>query len=303
MTATWRRAWVAAVRARDWSRGHPTAWRAVRDGLSLVGGGVLVLLAIAAPGTDSHAYWVFDASAPYRASMTALGQHDAFFYAPPVALFFLPFHLLPWPAFRVLWLLIEFGALLAVSRSWALALVALYPVALELSAGNVDLVLALIAAFGLRYPALWSVVLLTKVTPGIGLIWFAVRREWRSLGVVLLATSAIALVSAALAPTWWPQWIAALASNVAVTPPATAPHLPVPLSVRLVTAAVVVAWGARGGRRWTIPVAVTLALPELWIAGLSVLVGCLPLLGDGHGARGAGLLQSTSRDPSPAHGA
>jgi hypothetical protein len=235
--------------------------------------------------------------------MTALGQHDAFFYAPPVALFFLPFHSLPWPLFRVLWLLVEFAALLVVSRSWALALVAIYPVALELSAGNVDLVLALAAAFGMRYPALWSVAVLTKVTPGVGLLWFAVRREWRPLGIALLSTGALAVVSALLVPAWWPQWTAALASNVAVTPPATAPHLPVPLSIRLVAAAVVVAWGARGNRRWTIPVAVTLALPELWIAGLSVLVGCLPLLGDGRGARKASLLQLTASGQSPAHDA
>ena len=38
---------------------------------------------------------------------------------------------------------------------------------------------------GFRWPAAWSLVLLTKITPGIGLLWFAVRREWRSLAIAL----------------------------------------------------------------------------------------------------------------------
>ena len=40
-------------------------------------------------------------------------------------------------------------------------------------------------ALGFRYPAAWSFLLLTKVTPGIGLVWFAVRREWRPLAIAL----------------------------------------------------------------------------------------------------------------------
>jgi len=38
--------------------------------------------------------------------------------------------------------------------------------------------LAVAIAVGFRYPAAWALVLITKVTPGIGLVWFAVRREW-----------------------------------------------------------------------------------------------------------------------------
>ncbi len=48
---------------------------------------------------------------------------------------------------------------------------------------------------GFRYPAAWSLILLTKITPGIGLLWFAVRREWRALAIALGATAAIASVS------------------------------------------------------------------------------------------------------------
>ena len=69
--------------------------------------------------------------------------------------------------------------------------------------------------------------------------------------------------------------------------------------------ALVVAWGAGlTGRAWTIPIAVTLALPILWLNGLAILVACLPLsrvrVGRGAGARalGSGALESR-RDREP----
>ena len=53
--------------------------------------------------------------------------------------------------------------------------------AMEVAGGNVSLLLAVAIVVGFRWPAAWALVLLTKITPGIGLLWFAVRREWRSL--------------------------------------------------------------------------------------------------------------------------
>ena len=49
-------------------------------------------------------------------------------------------------------------------------------------------------------------------------------------------------------------------------------HVPVPLLVRLPLAAALVWWGATTDRRWTVPVAATLALPTIWIHGLAMLV-------------------------------
>jgi hypothetical protein len=46
----------------------------------------------------------------------------------------------------------------------------------------------------------------------------------------------------------------------------------------MAVAVVVVVWGARTDRRWTVVVAATLALPVLWIAGLATLVGVVPEL-------------------------
>ena len=55
---------------------------------------------------------------------------------------------------------------------------------------------AAVIVAGFRWPALWAIPLLTKVTPGgIGLLWFAARGEWRHLGIALASTLAIVVVT------------------------------------------------------------------------------------------------------------
>jgi hypothetical protein len=114
--------------------------------------------------------------------------------------------------------------------------------------------------------------LLTKVTPGIGLLWFAVRREWRALGLALTATGLITAFSFALAPGLWFEWLGLLAGS-RQDPLAFGP----PLLVRLPVAAIIVIWGARTDRRWAVPVGAYLALPNLWWHGLAVLAA-IPLV-------------------------
>ncbi len=260
-----------ATLGRLWLR-----WRSpIRLALSVIGGIVIVLL-LANPdahGIDARGYWAFDPANPYAEAIGNLNAETAFRYGPPIALAFLPFHALSWTAFITIWTLILVGALLFMGRSWALACAAIYPVAMELSAGNVNLLIALAAVVGLRYPATWSFLLLTKVTPGVGLVWFAVRREWRNLAIALGATAAISLVSWLIAPQLWGQWFDALRSMVGIEPYGA--HLPIPLPIRVIAMAVLVAWGARTDRPWTVVVAVTLAMPTVFPASLSALVGLL----------------------------
>ena len=45
----------------------------------------------------------------------------------------------------------------------------------------------------MRHPAAWAFPLLTKVTTGVGVLWFAFRRDWRSLGIAIGATAVIVL--------------------------------------------------------------------------------------------------------------
>lgn len=65
----------------------------------------------------------------------------------------------------------------------------------ELIFGNIHLLLAAMTVLGPRYPALWSFGLLTKVTPGIGILWFIARGEWRQVLIVVLTTLALVLGS------------------------------------------------------------------------------------------------------------
>ena len=152
---------------------------------------------------------------------------------------------------------------------------ALYPVLLELSVGNVHLLMAAAIVLGFSMPEAWALVLLTKITPGVGLVWFAVRREWVSLARAVAATAAIAAVSYLVVPSWWSDWVAMLRSDAGLT---AGTSVPVPLWIRVPLAIAVVVWGARTDRRWSVPVAAFLALPTIWPQGFAVLVGVVPLV-------------------------
>ena len=54
--------------------------------------------------------------------------------------------------------------------------------------GNINLLIVGAVLIGFRYPWAWAFIILTKVTPGIGLLWFLTRREWRHLAIALGAT-------------------------------------------------------------------------------------------------------------------
>jgi hypothetical protein len=146
-----------------------------------------------------------------------------------------------------------------------------------LSSGNIFLPMALAVVAGFRWPWTYSFLLLTKVTPGIGLLWFLVRREWRNLFIALAATLAIALVSFVFAPGLWFDWITVLRNNAGDPEPGFAITI-LPLFPRLAIAAVMVVVGARYNYRWVVPVAALLALPYIPDTALIMIVGIVPLL-------------------------
>ena len=117
--------------------------------------------------------------------------------------------------------------------------------------------------------------LLTKVTPGIGLLWFVVRREWRELGIALGATVLIVATSAIFMPRAWLDWFNLLIGLAGRD--GTWAAVPIPFLVRMPAAIAVVVWGARTNRRWTVPVAGMLALPALWYGGLTMLLAVIAL--------------------------
>ena len=258
-----------------------TRLRAVRDGLTISGwlatGFALAVVTsiVHSMGYDAYSYWSIDFGDLYGRTMSSNFALGAFRYAPPIAYLFGPLGTLPWWLFLWLWEALMLALIGWLGGRWALVMLALPPVALELYHGNVHLLIAAAIVLGFRYPWTWAFVLLTKVTPGIGVLWFAVRREWRSLAIALGATVAVALVTALIAPNYWREWIDSLFSNL------NEPQyfsVPPPAPIRLPLAAVLVIWGARTDRPWTVPVAATLGLPIIWPHGLCIALAAVPFL-------------------------
>lgn len=232
----------------------------------------LLYVMTASPGTDAHAYWSASLDHPYVHGMA--NTDDAYLYSPAFLQVLTPLRLLPWPLFWALWVA-GMGAILVwlvgpLIAAAVLVPTAFSPVFTEVWYGNIVMPMALVLALGLRYPGLWAFMLLTKVTPGIGLVWFAVRREWRSLAIALGATALIAVGSFLLAPAAWIEWVTVLRANAAAPDPIMA-HLP-PLVWRLAVAATIVAVGAWFGEPRALPLAVVIALPVFWYASLSLLL-------------------------------
>ena len=231
---------------------------------------VLVLFTILrpVPAGDAHAYWAVDLANPYT---RPVATPDAFTYPPPAALFFSVLGHLPFEVFEAIWTLLIGAALLWLSGPWALAFLVLPVVASDLYLGNIHVLLGAAIVGSLRRPGLWAIPLLTKPTAGVGLLWFVVRGEWRRLAIALGVTAAISAAAFVLAPGLWPAWIDyVLATGVAPNVGA-AYWIALPLLVRLPAAALLVAWGARTNRPWTLPTASMLALPVLWLVGLAML--------------------------------
>jgi hypothetical protein len=255
--------------------------RGVRDGLIISGwlatGFALIVVTgiVQSVGYDAYSYWSIDFADLYGRAMSSNFAVGAFRYAPPVAFLFGPFGALPWWLFLWLWQALMLALIAWLGGRWALVLLALPPIALELYHGNVHLLIAAAIVLGLRYPAAWSFVLLTKVTPGVGLLWFAARREWRSLAIALGATFAFSATAFLVAPHYWREWLDSIVSNL------NEPQffsVPPPAFIRLPIAALVVIWGARTDRPWTVAVAATLGLPIIWPHGLTVLAAAIPFL-------------------------
>lgn len=261
-----------------------TALHALRHAAILAGLGYLVLvwLGVADYGPpylpygtmgDAHAYWAAPAGNPYVGA--ELGTQDAFLYSPAFAQVIGPLKVLPFHVFYAVLVGLGFGVLLYLRVPY---LISFPPVIDDLLRGNVHLLMAGAIFLGLRYPGAWAFVLLTKVTPGVGVLWFAVRRDWRSLAWALGATAAIVAVSFMLAPAWWPAWIASLQGNASVpSPPAT---VPVPFAVRIGPAIAILVFAALTNRRWLVPISCCLALPVIWPSGLALLIAAVPLWRD-----------------------
>jgi hypothetical protein len=202
----------------------------------------------------------------------------AYVYSPAFAQVLWPFTLLPFDAFAVLWAGVLVGALAWLVGPILAAILVLLPHELpgiytiwfNVSSGNISLLLAVAVVLMFRWPASGAFLLLTKVTPGVGLVWFGVRREWRSLAIALGVTVGILAVSALIAPHLWVDWIALLRDSAGTSGVSAA--VPIPVTIRLPIALLVVAVAAWRTWPWLVPVGVMLALPQVGVSSLVLLL-------------------------------
>jgi len=227
------------------------------------------------PGQDARAYWAAPLAQPYEPG--SVGHESAFLYSPAFLFALSPLQALPWPLFVGLWTTLLLAVLFWLARP-VLFLPLLLLTLPEIWGGNITILLAAAIVLGFSRPWSWAFPLLTKVTPGVGLLWFAARREWLNLGIAIAATlAAIAVVALAL-PGLWSEWFQLLVSSAGSS---TVPgSVPIPLVWRLPVAVAVIVYAARRGERWLLPVGVLLAMPVIWWGSLALLSASVALKRD-----------------------
>ena len=215
------------------------------------------------PMFDARGFWIAWEGGLYDIPWRT---NEAYVYSPAFAQILWPFTLLPWPIFAGAWTLAAIGCLFWMRVPWMIA----FPGVIDdILRGNVHVFLAAAIVLGFRYPGAWAFGILTKVTPGVGLAWFAARGEWRRLAVALGTTLVLAGVSFALSSALWLEWFGLLAENAGAT--ARISVLPLPLTIRLPIALALVVIGARSDRAWLVPIGVMVGLPNVWTSSTALL--------------------------------
>jgi hypothetical protein len=258
---------------------RPVRW--LGDGVELIGaiGLVAVWLWISLSDVrpsvvDATVYWHLDLDHLYDESL--VNRVGAYLYSPVFAQIGEPFTFLRWTVWYATWTGLSVLLLAWMLRPAAALLTLAFPlVGNALWSGNIHFLTAAAAVLAISLPVAWAFPLLTKVTPGVAILWHGARREWRSLAIALAATALVSAISYALVPQLWSEWFAVL-RNSSDAPPVNS-LLPLPLAPRVALGAVIVVIGGIRGWAWTIPVAMVVAQPVFWTAGLAVLVAVVPL--------------------------
>jgi hypothetical protein len=221
---------------------------------------------------DVRAYWAADPSNLYP--HPEAGEKNGFNYSPLFDWMVAWGRALPFEVFVAIWRAILLIALVYLAGPFTIFVLFTVPVASEINAANIQILLALAIVKGFRYPATWSFVILTKVTPGVGLLWFVLRRQWRHVAIALGVTAALVAVSFLARPG---DWFDYLKLWTGVPAPAVSPYY-LSFWQRLPFAVAFIVFGAWRGYRWPVVVGATLALPVYYIISTSMLVGVLPYL-------------------------
>jgi hypothetical protein len=263
-----------------WEALAPSRRRAIRDGLIVAGLMINAAFLLALPANfawfvDAPSWWLINLGDLYGVAEESLTAYGAFRMAPVIAWAMFPLTLLPsWGAFIATYVVLNLAAVVAMTgRRAVLLILAFPPILLELVNGNIHLFMALAIWAGMRWPGAWAFLLLTKVTPGVGVLWFAARREWRNLAAAIGVTGSVVGVGFLIAPAQWTAWFGFLTTAMTLPQVGTLPTL----AIRLPLAAVLVVFAARTDRAWLVPVACVLAMPTIWLQSSALLLASFPL--------------------------
>lgn len=241
---------------------------------------------------DAGAYWAARPGDLYTGWDMRPDGYSPYLYSPAFADVLTPLRVLPVTIFSALWQFMLFMVMALVARGWSIlfvlaavpsiALHVLEPLNLvmrDIWLGNINVLLGAIAVVGLRRPYLWAIPFLSKVTPGVGIVWFLARREWTNLSIALATTAVIALVSFIHTPADWIEWLTFLRESSTYQFPQWV--VPIPLVVRLAMSVTLIWWGARTDRAWVVPVAVGWAIPMPYPTFLAAVAFAIPVWFDG----------------------
>jgi alpha-1,2-mannosyltransferase len=267
------------------------AWTGRRLGLivlAAVGASLLAVIAALywSEPNDALAYWLAGqrivGGGPMYASGEAAFAPYAYHYPPPLAQILAPLTvIIPTLAYLIVYRALEMLVTwdLAGRRMLPmLALIAVLPVAVELRFENVHLFVALGIVVALRrWPWLFAVGAVVKLSPGLGVVYLLCRRRWRDALIASATGLVIAGASWTIAPNLWREWLDSVLGRADAIGNSL---LPVPYLARAIAGlALTVAGGAIGRRRGELVLVagITVANPGLAVNGLAVLAAALPI--------------------------
>src|SRR5918995_1381827 len=152
---------------------------------------------------DAFSYWAVDGT-PYTWETNL-----EYRYSPAFLWAIAPVKILPFELFLGVWTAAHIAALAWLRAGWFLVVPGLNDDVLR---GNISTFIALLAVLALqRSAAWWTPILLTKITPAVGLVWHAVRREWRELAVAVTVTALIVTIGFVFQRDLWAAWFSSVA--------------------------------------------------------------------------------------------
>jgi hypothetical protein len=249
-------------------------WRLAANAFALV---ALYLLAIhlghIGLGPDARSYYDAHGEHLYLGTLGDI----AYAYSPAFAQAIAPLQALPFETFRAIIAgaeLLALAYLVGPLPALGIALFQITPMWDEIAfSGNIQIVAAAVLVLALRGNALgWPFLLLTKVTPGIGILWPLMKRKWREAAIGVGVTVVIAGVSFVSAPHYWSEWISWMLGSV----DRSGDRAGIPHIVRIALAAGLIWYAAHTDRIWLVPLAAAVAAPEgggHWL----LLLGMWPL--------------------------